>query len=244
MHFPFSPKLSVPFIERKVKNVGRCDHTFIYHIINNYNTLANVTIFTTGSVSLSHKKSQFDFILKKTLEKNTTVLHGVYTDNVSVDNYNFSLDTWDSTHPKNKDGKEAELLQPSFIRPFGKWYEHHFPGISIHIINYNGIFSISREHVYNRSLLFYTKLIEEFPDHSNPEVGHYFERAWPAIFHPIPEKCLYYTNKEKSDAEGFEDRTVQLTQLCLVLGILFLFALTNRSSIKKYITRILRYLRM
>ena len=27
--------------------------------------------------------------------------------------------------------------------------------------------------------------------HPNPEVGHYFERAWVAIFDPIPEKCLY-----------------------------------------------------
>lgn len=35
--------------ERKLDNVGREGHTFLYHIINNYENLADVTIFLPGS---------------------------------------------------------------------------------------------------------------------------------------------------------------------------------------------------
>jgi len=31
-----------------LKNEGRCDHTYLYHIIHNYDNLADVTIFTKG----------------------------------------------------------------------------------------------------------------------------------------------------------------------------------------------------
>ena len=29
----------------RVKNVGRCDHTYLYHIIENYDKLKDITIF-------------------------------------------------------------------------------------------------------------------------------------------------------------------------------------------------------
>jgi hypothetical protein len=37
----------------------------------------------------------------------------------------------------------------------------------------------------------YKELLDHFPQHSNPEVGHYFERVWLAIFHPVPKKCIF-----------------------------------------------------
>jgi hypothetical protein len=34
-----------PLIYEKLPNVGRCDHTYIHHIIKHYNNLGDVTIF-------------------------------------------------------------------------------------------------------------------------------------------------------------------------------------------------------
>jgi len=41
---------------KDLPNVGRCDHTYIYHIVNNYDNLADVTIFLPGSCMDSHKR--------------------------------------------------------------------------------------------------------------------------------------------------------------------------------------------
>jgi hypothetical protein len=108
------------------------------------------------------------------------------------DNYDFTLDYWESTDEKNREGLEASKLHKADIRPFGKWYDTMFPNIHINNVTYLGIFSVSKIHIQQHNIEYYSKLIQQFPNHSNPEVGHYIERSWIAIFHPIPETCFYY----------------------------------------------------
>jgi len=203
-HVPFSrvfiynkgpgsiPAVPFPYIERKLDNIGRCDHTYMYHIIENYDDLGEVTLFCTASLALGHKRDLFDFILNKTVSTGDSVFKGSYFNDVKKDKYNFALDKWEATLKTNNDGPDAAKLALASVRPFGKWYDKHFPNISVTMINYNGIFTVSNKHIHQRTKSYYAELIKEFPNHSNPEVGHYFERAWLAIFNPIPERCLYY----------------------------------------------------
>ena len=37
-------------------NVGRCDHTYLYHIVTNYNRLSDIIVFFPGSLDLTYKK--------------------------------------------------------------------------------------------------------------------------------------------------------------------------------------------
>ncbi len=37
-----------------LSNVGRCDHTYMYHIVQTYDDLANVTIFLPGSCDINY----------------------------------------------------------------------------------------------------------------------------------------------------------------------------------------------
>ena len=39
-----------------LENVGKCDHTYLYHIIENYNNLADINVFLPGSLDLKYKK--------------------------------------------------------------------------------------------------------------------------------------------------------------------------------------------
>ena len=50
-------------IKINLPNEGRCDHTYLYHIIKNYDTLADVTIFSKGSSDMyrENKKLKFTF---------------------------------------------------------------------------------------------------------------------------------------------------------------------------------------
>jgi len=184
------------FIEIKLNNIGKCDHTYLYHIIENYNDLGDVIIFTTGGLH-NNRYEMFHRILYYTLNTYNSVFydHG-WSQNVKNDLYNFTINNYFSSDPNNKE--ELDILVPSKIRPFGLWYEKHFPDIIINRVNYGGIFSVSCNHIHHRSLENYKILINEFLNYNNLEVSHYFERAWIAIFHPIPNDCIYpYNNKQK-----------------------------------------------
>jgi hypothetical protein len=62
--------------------------------------------------------------------------------------------------------------------------------VNIKVVNYSGIFGIGKKHIIQHPKAYYEKLIQELNTHSNPEVGHYFERSWAAIFHPNADAVI------------------------------------------------------
>ena len=46
-------------------NVGREGHTHLYHIVNNYDNLAEITVFLPGSCNMQNKKNKAKTILEK-----------------------------------------------------------------------------------------------------------------------------------------------------------------------------------
>jgi hypothetical protein len=126
------------------------------------------------------------------INTNKSVFSGTQKEDVLKDEYNFTLDNWKASNDKNsKINSETKLLE-SPERPFGKWYEKNFGNIHINTIVYAGIFAVSKEDIQHRSLDSYKNLIKYLDHHSNPEAGHYFERAWLAVFNPINKECIYY----------------------------------------------------
>jgi len=231
--------VNIPYTEIKLKNIGRCDHTYFYHIIHNYDNLADVTIFATGSThALSHKRKKFEFTLEKTLETRNTVFYADKYTNVKKDLYNFTLDSYPSAFKGNNVGMNSNSMIEADIRPFGKWYEEHFPNIDIHAVTYGGIFSVSKKHIHEHTANYYRNLINEFPFHRNPEVGHYFERSWIVIFHPIPEECIYYTNNtgfqiSKYTENFFKKLNVIYITIFILVSLLVVYILKTYSSILK-----------
>ena len=167
----------------KLENVGVCDHTYIYHIIENYDNLADVTIFLPGSCSDSHKINKTNYVLEETIHTKDTVLQS-YSPDPNL--YHFKLDDWLSTNEKNKTINNESSLRPCDIRPYGKWFEHVFPELNIteHSPTYFGIFSISKKHIQNRTKEFYQKYIQYMNKHKNEESAHYVERSYHALFRP------------------------------------------------------------
>ena len=175
-----------------IPNVGRCDHTYLYHIIKNYDNLANNTIFLPASCLDERKLYKTNFIINKTLETSNTVFLGVKYDDLAKDIFDFNLTEYICQNPDNVKLNPESELQLSPIRPFGLWYSHNFGNIKTTILSYYGIFSINKSHILSHSKEYYSNLASYLDTHSNPEVGHYFERAWAAIFYPIQDECFYY----------------------------------------------------
>jgi len=180
----------------KLDNVGKCDHTYIYHIISNYYNLKNITIFLPGSWTdiINYDKYNYALtVINKTIETQNTVFFGQKVNNLYLDLYNFQINEHKTTNFNNKTlFKESKLLL-SELRPYGKWYEKIFNiNNIIKIVTFLGIFSVHKNHVVQHPIEYYQNIINYINNHPSPEVGHYIERSWGSIFYPYPSSCLHY----------------------------------------------------
>ena len=98
-----------------------------------------------------------------------------------------------ATHPGNARANPERTLLRCPERPFRAWYRLNFePDAAPDLVVYYGIFAVHRDHVRHRDPPGYRRLLRYVDHHSNPEAGHYLERAWLAVFHPIPPECCHY----------------------------------------------------
>jgi hypothetical protein len=168
-------------------NVGRCDHTYLYHIVTNYNDLATITVFFPGSIgSIANKKIKAIKILKNILiYKNAIFLGTRLPNDVKTTFNNFVLNSWVCSDPINSNLNPEKKLFPATIRPFGKWFTFHFGNIKVKYYCMQGILSIHKNDIIKYPISRYQQLLAAAGMHSNPEVGHYIERSWGAIFYPL-----------------------------------------------------------
>ena len=176
-----------------LENIGRIDHTILYHIITNYDSLATVSIFLPGSLNMEHKKAKAIQNIQEVETHKDSVFIGYYHKaGVRNELYNFSLDEWKASDSKNASMNSETTLELAKERPFGKWYDSHFNDIRIDIVSFYGIFAVSKKHILQHPKSYYENLIKELSNSSNPEVGHYFERSWCAVFHPLEGAKFIY----------------------------------------------------
>lgn len=170
----------------KLDNLGRCDHTYLYHIVNNYDNLAEITVFLPGSCNMQNKKEKAIRLIETIEETGSAVfISDSKHENVKTELYDFVLDEWVCSDDANKSINNEKTLDKSKIRPYGKWYESNFGNLKITNITRMGIFSVSKKDILQHPLDYYKNLMVQLETSSNPEVGHYFERSWAAVFHPM-----------------------------------------------------------
>ena len=178
-----------------IENVGKNDHTYLYHIVKNYENLSNIIVFFPGSINIDYKKQKAIQILNNIIKSNYTKAYfvGHYQNNIKGSFYDFQLDEWKTTDLKNFTKNDESKLQLAKIRPYGLWYKYFFGDTIARWSTWWGIFSLDKRDIINHPITRYQILIELINKHSNPEAGHYIERSWSAIFYP-----LRYTQKISS----------------------------------------------
>jgi hypothetical protein len=168
-------------------NIGREAHTYLYHIINNYNNLSENTMFIQANIK-DHKLLDF----KEYLKNNT------FTGKLSRNNINILKSYIHHDGKYLKDLKQG-LLKKVNITPFN--FINDNLGIDIKYLNYVNIvwganFCVNKKLIQNKNIDFYKSIIKYVEYHSNPEEGHFFERSWYLIFnHPnykFKKTILYY----------------------------------------------------
>ena len=175
-------------------NVGRCDHTYLHHVIENYDSLSDIQVFLPGSTGDASKKRKAICILSKIIESGHKAAY-FRSDKINksineLDSFcNFKLDNWRASNKQNRSLNGETKLLLSTLRPLGLWFIYHFGDMNICNVSYYGVFSIDNRDILQKPKSFYEKIIRDVSSHSNPEAGHYIERSWAAIFGPF-----VYTN--------------------------------------------------
>lgn len=191
------PPIQGQCIERQLENVGMCDHTYLHHMIENYDDLADITIFLPASGDLPNKKARTEFVIRKTFAEGHPVMTGFLRDNpVHQDLHDFSLDSWKVTDKDNRTRGGSTNLYPADVRPFGVWYETYLPGVETKLEQNAGIFSVGRDSIRGNPRDFYQTFLDQLAKDKQPEVAHYMERAWPGIL-GFPRKWFYDVNEYK-----------------------------------------------
>jgi hypothetical protein len=185
------PPITDPFVLNNYKiidleNVGKIDHTILYHIIQNYNHLHDTTVFIPASIfHMDNKLHQLNMImntLNNDKDSNSALISYKMNQPVIKELYDFKLDEWKSSSQSNWDPKVDNEMLPSPIRPFGEWYKKMFGDKQVDEIFMYGIFAVSKEQIRNNPIEKYKELISFVDSHPNPEVGHYLERSWTTLF--------------------------------------------------------------
>jgi hypothetical protein len=173
-------------------NVGRESHTYLHHIITNYDNLADINIFLPGSIDTTHT------VYKKKLIASTLITYinkyrnavfltfdNIKDNDITKEFEGFQVNAYSSTTPENKKINNEYYIRKSRVRPYEKWFQSNFGNIKVPYVIHFGIFSINKHDILKNPKSYYENFLLLVTDHSNPEDGHFFEKSWAAVFNPI-----------------------------------------------------------
>jgi len=170
-------------------NVGRESHTWLHHIVENYNNLYENNIFLQGRIDdlgcmvFSDPREYINGIKKNGFSVKRLGLLGPFhwKHNIGIEK-----------DPRYKESWERGEISKSKIG-FRKFAKKYFPEIPKFVAtSYGGCFGVSKEFILLRDLKFYRKLLENLSKSKNPIEGHYMERLWCYLFTKnrfLPRAC-------------------------------------------------------
>lgn len=171
----------------QLPNVGREPHTYLYHIIQNYDNLKDITIFLSGSIDSPNKYDRAKRLMLEIPTSQSSVLSGFFQSTTILRGLGgFYVDEYACTNERNRVSHPESKIQVSKLRPYGYWYVSTF-GDNEHsrFATYNSMFAIRKTDILQHPKSYYEKLIRQIDNHSNPEESHYFERSWEVVFYPL-----------------------------------------------------------
>lgn len=189
---PVSQYLFENTIQKSLQNVGGCDHTYLYHIVNNWDNLADITIFIPGSADLDYKKKVLNAIVRDVFSTHKSSLYAnAPLRGLLGSQGEFYINRYTLSHPSNSDGKRVLDITPAKERPFFNWHKKWFPNEDSKYVSFWGVFSAARDDIRSRSLSLYQGLLQEVSSSTFPEEAHYIERIWASLFRTMPAEQIH-----------------------------------------------------
>ena len=170
-----------------LENKGRESHTWLYHIVQNYNNLDEINIFMQGRIDdLGCMAYNNPKLYLKKINKYGFVASRFGMLSPFHWKYNVGIEK-NKKYKKEWDKKEISRSKIGF-RKFAK---DLFPNIPLFVAtSYGGCFAVKKELIKNHDIDYYYNLLEILSQNKNPIEGHYLERLWCYMF---SQNNLFYT---------------------------------------------------
>ena len=162
-----------------LENKGRESHTWLHHIVKNYNNLNEINVFLQGKIddlNCMAYKNPNDYLKEINRYGFKASRYGLlgpfhWDWNVNIDK--------DIKYKNQWENKEISRSNIGF-RNFSKKL---FPNIPLFVAtSYSGCFAVKKEIIKQHNIFFYQELLDILSQNENPIEGHYMERLWCYIF--------------------------------------------------------------
>jgi hypothetical protein len=168
----------------KLENIGREAHTYLYHIVNNYDDLADYTVFLQGEPLNPHSPTLYRY-LDYVLHSNEYIPDFFWISTRIVEgDFEYEREPYHKVFPN---------IRYAFEKVFGKQPPEKFT------FGAGAQFCLSRDQIRKRSKEFYQNILDIFehnpdePDEltlkllgkhgrQNPELAYQMERFWGLVF--------------------------------------------------------------
>jgi len=167
--------------EIMLENVGRESETYLHYIIDNYNNLPNVVVFTQARIADHKGSDDINYLLSI---KNQALIFNLSLNFVNHHDIGQSND-WDKEwNLRNGEFYLKDNYKNNNPITFINWFKNNIDSNYPNpiIIYRNAIFAVKKENILKKPIEYYKKLILEVNHHIDPTEGHFFERSWFYIF--------------------------------------------------------------
>lgn len=167
-----------------LENVGRCDHSYIYYIINNYDNLNDMTLFLPASFRNNNYKIILLSIMIMIHNDNpgkSIFFKSIYSIRQMFDNFILTHHRTTSLDNRTENGDVYETQLCEEI-PYSNWLVKNLGDVDTYLGSFGGILLIHKNDIRSRPKSFYENLIKYLDKYNNPLAGHYIERSWSLIF--------------------------------------------------------------
>lgn len=174
-------------------NVGKDVHTYLHHIVHNYDTLADITMFIPATMHVTYKKHKAITLLTYSMATNfeKAIFLGQYSTSVRNTFASFDQSIWIPTTKENQDETQGDSsLYLSQLRPFGTWFDHYFGNKKVDWWSYNNTFSIDKRDIHRNPKEYYETFLNMVSMANDTEAAHYIERSWYAILGPFTHTTI------------------------------------------------------
>lgn len=185
----YAPELQ--FDAESLDNIGREGHTYLHHIVKNYESLKDVTLFTQARVD---DHTDLDALEMREIALNTKPGRVTTFPHRAMELFDLwegfpwekypCWAKWSSPEGVFK-GKKAQETPAQYFKDFFNNFGHDGPPKLVGF-QPGAIFAVRRETVHQHPKELYQRMLQDLflgdMKSVDPETGHYLERFWLAMF--------------------------------------------------------------
>jgi len=168
----------------KEKNVGRTDHTLVYHILKHWDSLPDILVNLPGTVLMNEKKGKYFAAVNGSLKKLNSNYKGFFAPRFRKvsSSFNYSINNYEPESIPNRFGINNVVFVKSEYPDFKHWKESVIDTRPINYISMRSTFAVSRNNILHINKEIYERILESLSVGDNTENAHFVERIWAHLF--------------------------------------------------------------